>query len=333
MFDSNIRLDDKMAGKIIGYGSYLPSKKLSNEDLSHMVETNNEWIVERTGIESRNISDPNVETTSYMASEAAIKAIENAGIDAKEIDLIIVATTTPNYVFPSMSCIVQRETGAINSACFDLNSACPGFVTAFNTAQAYINAGQYETILVVGSECLSNYVDWKDRGTCILFGDGAGAIVLKKNEKVECDFIMRASGKRGDCLHCESAMQDVEQTDAFKESIYMRMKGQEVFKFAVTEVPKVIEDLLAKIGKEAKEIDLYVLHQANKRIIESVSKRLKVDILKFPMNIQNTGNTSSASIPVLLDELRKKGELKEGMKLVLSSFGGGLSWGATYIEL
>lgn len=322
-----------MIGRIKGLGSYLPSKVLTNKDLESIVETSDEWIVERTGIRERRISDPYKETVSEMAISAAKEALADSGIDPMEIDFIVVASTTNNMVFPTTACLVQGAIGADNAQCFDMNSACPGFLAAYNVAQNFISAGQAKTALVIGSECLSNYVDWTDRGSCILFGDAAGAMILQADEETE-DYhkcIIKASGKRYSCLKCESAMQRISEEDiAEKRKFYM--EGREVFKFAVTEVPKVILELCEKYDIKLDDVDMLVLHQANKRIIEAVSKRLDVSLDSFPMNIERTGNTSAASIPVLLTELKKEGKLKKGQKLILSSFGAGLTWGAAYIE-
>lgn len=322
-------------GRVIGIGSYLPERILTNDDLSRIVETNDEWITERTGIKERRISDPAKDTSESMAIEAAKKAVADSGIDPKKIGLVVVACTTPNVLFPALSTSVQAAVDADNAMCFDVNAACPGFVTAYVTAQSYLKSGMVDYALVVGTENLSNYVDFEDRSTCILFGDGAGAVVLKADPELKYDAIMRAAGKRGECMHCESYMQKgKEKTDAFLKSNFIQMDGQTVFKFAVTEVPKVIEDLLLKTGTAADEIDYFILHQANRRIIESVAKRLKQPIEKFPMNIGKTGNTSSASIPILLDEMKKDGLLGEGKKkIVMSSFGAGLLWGAVQTEI
>ena len=322
-------------GRVIGIGSYLPEKILTNDDLAKIVETNDEWITERTGIKERRISDPDKDTSESMAIEAAKRAVTDAGIDPLKIGLVIVASTTPNVLFPVLSASVQAAVNADNAMCFDVNAACPGFLHAFVTAQNYLRSGMVEYALVAGTENLSNYMDFTDRSTCILFGDGAGACVLKADDAVSYDAIMRAAGKRSECMHCESYMQKgKEKTPEFLKSNYIQMDGQTVFKFAVTEVPKVIEDLLSKTGTSADEIDYFILHQANRRIIESVAKRLKQPIEKFPMNISKTGNTSSASIPILLDEMKKDGLLGEGKKkVILSSFGAGLLWGAIQTEI
>jgi len=322
-------------GRVIGIGSFLPKDVLTNDDLAKIVETNDQWITERTGIKTRHISDPKTDTTESMAIAAAKAAVKDSGIDPSEIGLVVVASTTPNILFPALAACVQAAVDADNAMCFDLNAACPGFITAFVTAQNYIRSGMVNCALVVGAENLTNYVDFEDRGTCILFGDGAGAVVLKADENIGYDAIMRAAGKRGECLRCESYMQKGrEKTPEFIKSNYINMDGQTVFKFAVTEVPRVIDNLLTKTGTAPDEIDYFILHQANRRIIESVAKHLKQPIEKFPMNIENTGNTSSASIPILLDEMKKAGKLGEGKKkVVISSFGAGLIWGAFQTEI
>lgn len=323
-----------MTGKIIGLGAYLPEKVLTNDDLSKMVETNDEWITERTGIKERRISDPLTDKPSQMVVKAALQAVEDAGIDPKEIDLIITASTTSDLMFPTLSCVIHEALGCSEECgTFDVNSACPGWIAAFNAAQGFIETGNAKLALIAGVECTSNFVNWEDRGQCILFGDGAGAAILKAEEGKPNQFIMRSSGRRKDCLHCDNAMQPARvDEEGFKELTKFNMDGSEVFKFAVTEVPKIIRDLAAKYDFELEDIDWFVLHQANARIIEATSKKLKVGLEKFPMNIMRTGNTSSASIPVLLKEMKDNGQLKKGMKLVLASFGGGLTWDANYIE-
>lgn len=324
----------QVTGKIIGLGSYLPPKVLSNDDLSKMVETNDEWITERTGIKRRHIADGIEDKSSTMAIKAAKAAVEDAGIDPKDIDLIVAASTSPDVVFPSVAVCVQEALGCTEDVgCFDVNSACPGWIAAFNTVQGFIESGNSKLALVIGTETLSNYVDWNDRGTCILFGDGAGAAVLRAEEGKKNELIMRSSGKRGVCLHCENRKQPKRYDEEdFEQSTFFYMAGRDVFRFAITEVPKLIQDLAAKYNFSLDEVDYFILHQANARIIESTAKKLGIDIAKFPMTLQETGNTSSASIPSLLSTMKKDGRLKKGMKLVLASFGGGLTWDANYIE-
>ena len=306
-----------MIGKIKGTGSYAPTKILDNNDLAQMVETSDEWIRERTGIVTRHImEDDDVATMAYKASK---KALENAGIEAEEIELIILSTIAAKRPLPCSACEVQNLLGAVNAACFDLNAACTGFLFAYNTAQAYIASGMYKTILVIGSEGLSDIVDWNDRGTCILFGDGAGAAVLKAEEGRLFPQVTYSFGDKGEALVCEHGG-------------YIHMDGQAIFKFAVKEVSSCIQELLEKNKLSVEDIDYFVLHQANKRIVEGVAKRLNVDIRKFPMNMQKYGNTSSASIPVLLDEMNREALLKKGMKLVMAGFGAGLTLGASLVE-
>ena len=324
----------QVTGKIIGLGSYLPPKLLTNDDLSKMVETNDEWITERTGIKRRHIADGIEDRSSTMAIKAAKAAVEDAGIDPKDIDLIVAASTTPDLLFPTMATSVQEALGCTEDVgCFDVNSACPGWIAAFNTVQGFIESGNSKLALVVGTETLSNFVDWTDRGTCILFGDGAGAAVLRAEEGKKNEMIMRSSGKRGVCLHCENRKQPKRYDEEdFEQSTYFYMAGRDVFRFAITEVPRIIRDLSSKYGFSLDEVDYFILHQANARIIEATSKKLGIDNSKFPMTLQETGNTSSASIPSLLSVMKKDGRLKKGMKLVLASFGGGLTWDANYIE-
>ena len=306
-----------MIGKICGTGAYVPPNVMDNNDLSKLVETSDEWIRERTGIVRRHIADG--ENTVSMAVKSAESALKNANISAEEIDFIIVSTISSNVILPCAACEVQKEIGAVNAVWFDLNAACSGFLFAYNTAQAYIASGIYRTGIVIGAECLSNLIDWKDRGTCILFGDGAGAVVVKAKEGTQPSIITHSDGEKGKALTCE-------QND------FIHMDGQEVFKFAVKQVPKCICELLEANGLKKEEIHYFILHQANRRIVEAVAKILKIEIEKFPMNLQEYGNTSSASIPILLDEMNQKGLLRKGMKIVIAGFGAGLSWGASLIE-
>lgn len=326
-----------MIGKIYGTGACLPLKSLDNNDLSKMVETNDEWIRERTGVVRRRIIEN--ETTVSMASEAARKAVEQSQIKPEEIDLIIVSTISSDVVMPCTACEVQQYIGAENAACFDLNAACTGFVFAYNTAQVYLASGLYQTALIIGAESLSNLVDWSDRGTCILFGDGAGAAVLKADEDGTFEAVTHSMGAWGDALTCKSrhdktfeeAYKKQNLAEVYKDS-YMKMNGGDVFKFAVKKVPESIHELLGKANLTSGDIDYYILHQANRRIVEAVAKRMKEPIEKFPMNLSEYGNTSSASIPILLDELNRNGLLKKGQNIILAGFGAGLSWGASLLK-
>ena len=319
-----------MSTGIIGTGSYLPPNIIDNNELAKMVKTNDEWIREHTGIVERHIAMD--ETTSFMATEAALAAIENAGIDPKEIDLIVLATLSAERATPSMSCIVQDKVGAVNATCFDLNAACSGFVYALQTADAYIKAGMVKTALVIGAETLSKMVDWKDRSTCILFADGAGAAIVREQDHGILSSITHSDGSKGMSLKCKERSTRNFLNKKSEDKHYIQMIGPDIFKFAVRKVPACIELLLERAGVIKEDVTYFVLHQANARIVESVSRKMEVPIEKFPMNIEHCGNTSSASIPILLDEMNRDGMLKRGDKIVLCGFGGGLTWGAQLIE-
>mgnify|MGYP000479518818 FL=1 len=269
-----------MTTKIIGTGSYVPAQIVTNDDLSKIVETNDQWIRSRTGIGERRIATD--DSTSDMAAKAAARAIEQAGIDPEEIDLIILATSSPDYCFPNGACEVQAKVGAVNAACFDISSACTGFVFALSTAHAYISSGLYKTALVIGADLLSKLVDWTDRSTCVLFGDGAGAAVVTAAENGIIGLNMHSNGAKGGVLTCGSRSTGNFLLGKKPELGYMTMEGQEVFKFAVKQVPECIKEVLEETGNTAEDIDQFIIHQANYRIIESIAKRLKVDLEKFP---------------------------------------------------
>lgn len=322
-----------MAIRIIGTGSYLPKKVADNHFLSTIVDTDDEWIRQRTGIKERHLSNGK-EGTTYMATHAAEAALENAGITADELDMIIVATVSADTYVPSTSCQVQGAIGAIRATCFDLNAACSGFLFAMNTAYAYIEMGMAKTILIIGAETLSREVDWSDRSSCILFGDGAGAAIMRQEEGKGglIASVTGSDGSQGDVLTCKGRGIQNPFHQSKRKKDYLRMEGQAVFRFTVTMVPRCIKQILKKTGYDTEDIKFFVLHQANVRILELIAKRLKVDIDKFPMNLDRYGNTSSASIPILLDELNRNNLLEPGDKIVLSGFGGGLTWGAVLIE-
>lgn len=315
-----------MATGIIGTGSFLPPTVIDNNDLAKLVKTDDEWIREHTGIASRHIATD--EVTSFMGAQAAIEAIDNAGIEPKEIDLIVFATVSPERATPSMACIVQDKVGAVNATCFDINAACSGFVYALQTVDAYIRAGFAKTALVIGAETLSKMVDWKDRSTCILFADGAGAAVVKDTEYGIISSVTRSDGSMGMSLKCKDRSTRNFLNRKKEDKHYIQMIGPDIFKFAVRKVPACIDVLLERANMTKDDVDYFVLHQANSRIVASVSKKMEVPMEKFPMNIEYTGNTSGASIPILLDELNREGKLKKGDKIVLCGFGGGLTWGA-----
>lgn len=320
-----------MAIKIKGTGSCLPEKVVTNFDLEKIIETTNEWIVERTGIEQRHVSTG--ETAVDLAFEAAKQALAENNIDGADIDLIIAASCTEEMSFPGIACQVQANIGANNAVAFDLNAACSGFIFALNTASAYLENGIYKNALIIGSEVLSKVVDWDDRGTCILFGDGAGAMYIEADStKPATKFIQRSDGSKGQVLKLTNRENKNAFFEGESETKYLWMDGKEVFRFATRQIPDVINELLDASNMTIEDIDMFVLHQANIRIIENISKRLNADLDKFPSNVSKVGNTSSASIPILFDELRKEGKIVEGMKIILSGFGAGLTYGASLIE-
>ena len=336
--------------RITGTGSALPGRIVTNKELEQMVETSDEWIRERTGIGERHVSVG--ETVVTLASEAARKALEQAGKRAEEIDLILVATCSPEQYLPCCACRVQADIGAVNALAFDVNAACSGFLFALNTADAYLRMGLAENALIIGSEVLSKLVDWTDRGSCILFGDGAGAVVVercKAESRAVEEKQIPAAGILGRALHSDGTGGGVLQCDARELTTpyartsavktdqnqpmddrehFIQMDGQEVYRFATRRVPQCIEEALSDAGLTVPDIDLFVLHQANARIIDAVAKRLHADREKFPTNLERVGNLSSASIPVLLDELHKQGKLHRGDRIVLAGFGAGLTIGA-----
>ena len=324
-------MEKKMTGKICGTGSWVPDKVWDNNDLARMVETSDAWIRERTGVVQRHIAKEN-EYTVTMAARAAQKALEDAGMKAEEIDLIIVATISPTEIMPCVACGVQEQIGAENATCFDLNGACTGSLLALNTAQAYLAQGIYRSALVIGAEKLSGLTDWTDRGTCILFGDGAGAVVLKAEEGGKYAQVIKKKKKKGGALTLQSRNQICYENNPKAKETYIQMNGKEVFTFAVSKVPEAVKELLSREQVPCGDIRYYLLHQANERIIRSAARRLGEDISRFPMNMDRYGNTSSASLLILLDEVKRSGELQRGDKLVLAGFGGGLTYGASLIE-
>lgn len=319
-----------MTTRIIGTGSYVPEQIVTNDDLAKVMDTSDEWIRSRTGIGARRITTS--DSTSRMAAFAAEKALEQSGVKPEEIDLILLGTSSPDKCFPNGACEVQGMIGAVNAACYDISAACTGFIYALNTAHAFISSGLYKTALVIGSDVVSKLVDWSDRGTCVLFGDGAGAVVVKADQTGILGINMKSDGSKGEVLTCVSRTNGNLLTGEEPQMGYMTMDGQQVFKFAVRKVPECIGLVLDKAGVDVSEIKYFVVHQANIRIIESIAKRLKVSADRFPANMENYGNTSGASIPLILDEINRKGMLKAGDKIVISGFGAGLTWGAALLE-
>jgi 3-oxoacyl-[acyl-carrier-protein] synthase-3 len=320
---------------ILGTGSYLPEKVLTNADLEKMVDTNDEWIVSRTGIRERRIAAPE-EASSDLSVKAAEKALKKAGIRAEELDMIIVTTVTPDMNFPATACLVQDRLGAKKAATFDLSAACTGFIYGISTGAQFIATGVYKYVLVIGVECLSRIVDWTDRNTCVLFGDGAGAAVLGPVEEGYgfLSFELGGDGSGGNLLNLPAGGSRLPASEkTIQERLhYVHMSGREVFKFAVRVMGNATEEALAKAGLSKEDIDFLVPHQANIRIIDSAVKRLGLTEDKVVVNLDRYGNMSSASIPVALDEAVERGQIKKGDTMVLCGFGGGLTWGATVLK-
>lgn len=321
-----------MRAKIIGTGSCLPEKCVTNDDLSALVDTTDAWIQSRTGIRERHLVSSETETTLTLAVHAAKKAIDDAGIRPEDLDLILTATVSSDFITPSTACMVQKELGACHAAAFDLNAACSGFLFALNTVDAYFQAGIFETALVIGVETLSKIIDWSDRSTCVLFGDGAGAVVAKASPRGMIASLQGSDGSRGGILLCKNRTNNNPLISTGQEPDYLAMDGQEVFKFAVKKVPESIEHLLAQADFNLSQITYFLLHQANHRMIVSIARKLNLPMEKFPSNVDRCGNTSAASIPILLDEIHKAGKLSRGDILLLSGFGGGLTWAASLLE-
>lgn len=334
--------------KLLGTGACAPEKIVTNDDLAGLVDTNDEWIRTRTGICRRHVVTK--ETLTSMSVAAARQALEAAGLSPMELDMIIVATLTPDEPLPNASSAVQKALGARRAFCFDLSAACSGFVYGCGCAAMYIKGGAAKNVLVIGAEVLSKIVDWSDRKTCILFGDGAGAAVFgASTQPGYLGMDMGTDGERGYTLTMfERDMDNPFMTDGQKAAVnqtmdenghlkprsrYVYMDGPEVFKFAVKQVPESIHKLLDAQNLTVDDIDHFVLHQANYRIIESVAKRLKVGLDKFIITIDEYGNTSAASVPLALDELMRSGKVKPGDKVMISGFGGGLTWGSVLLQM
>jgi len=315
--------------RITGTGSYLPSKVLTNFDLEKIVETSHDWIVSRSGIHERHIAADD-EMTSDLALQASLRAIEAAGIGADEIDLVIVATTSPDQIFPSTACILQDKLGIRNrGAAFDMQAVCGGFVYAMNTADLYIRGGQAKTALVVGAEVLSRILDWNDRTTCVLFGDGAGAVILQASETPGIVAgKLHADGRHRGMLKAEGNIRNGEvQGDPF-----VKMDGQAVFKFAVKVLSEVVEEVLEENNLRGTDINWLVPHQANIRIMEATAKKLGLSMDNVIVTVANHGNTSAASIPLALDVAVRDGRIKAGQNILLEAVGGGFTWGAVLIR-
>lgn len=320
--------------RIAGTGSAVPDRILTNFDLEKMVDTSDEWIVERTGIRERRIASEDV-VTSDLASQAALRALDDAGMTAEEVDLIIVATVTPDTIFPSCACWVQAKIGAKKAAAFDISAGCTGFVYAVSLAWGLVAQGAYDSILVVGAETLSRIVDWEDRNTCVLFGDGAGAAVVKPCELGEgiLEYVLKSDGTGSDVLIIPAGGSGMPASHETVESRlhYIKMKGNPVYRFAVRAMVEATSEVLEKANLKIEDVDLIIPHQANQRLIELAAERLGVPD-KLYSNVAKFGNTSAASIPIALDEAARGGVLKNGDTLVLVGFGAGLTWGGAVLK-
>lgn len=320
---------------ILGTGSYVPEKVLTNLDLEKIVETSDEWIVSRTGIKERRIA-AREQASSDLAYEAAIKALEKARISAEELDLIIVATVTPDHSFPSTASVLQDKLGARHAAAFDLSAACSGFLYGLVTGAQFINTGSYKHVLVIGVETLSKITNWKDRNTCVLFGDGAGAVVLGPVEEGYglLSFELGSDGAGGNLLKQPAGGSRIPSTsETLNEGLnYIHMAGSEVFKFAVKIMEQASIRVVEKAGLKKEEIDFLVPHQANLRIIDYAIRRLDLNENKVMINLDRYGNMSSASIPIALDEALSDNKIKDGDNVILIGFGGGLTWGAAVLR-
>jgi 3-oxoacyl-[acyl-carrier-protein] synthase III len=322
---------------ILGTGSYAPDRILTNDDLAKMVDTSDEWIRARSGIRERRIAAAD-EATSDLAVQAAKRALGDAGVSASEIDLLIVATITPDYPMPSTACIVQHKLGVPSSAaCFDLNAACSGFIYGLDTACALISSGRYKKALVIGAEKLSSVVDWQDRGTCLLFGDGAGAAVIGASDTPGIGLLGTKLGAHGEDTDLLLIPGGGSRTPTTAESIargdqFIKMKGKEVFKLAVRVMEEAARDILEQHGVAAHQIGLVIPHQANLRIIDAIAQYLELPVERFFVNVDRYGNTSAASIPIALDEARKAGRIKPGDLTLLVAFGAGLTYGSALIR-
>jgi len=322
----------RIFARIAGTGSYLPERVLSNEELSRQVDTSDEWIHSRTGIRQRHIAAEG-QTTGDLGEQAARRAMDAAGVSADQLDMIVVGTTTPDLIFPSTACLIQARLGAGGCAAFDVNAACSGFVYALSVADKFIRSGDARTVLVVGAETLSRIVDWTDRSTCVLFGDGAGAVVLKADDE---------TGILSTHLHADGAKKELLWNPVGVSAGFMHekpnggaqilMKGNDVFKYAVKALDGVVEETLAANGLGTGDLDLLVPHQANLRIIEATAKRLEMPMDRVIVTVDRHGNTSAASVPLALDEAVRSGRVQRGQLLLLEAFGGGFTWGSALLR-
>ncbi len=325
-------MSERIYSRIAGTGSYLPEKVLTNDDLSRFVDTSDEWIRSRTGIRERHVAADG-QTTGDLGVEAARRALEAAGVDPGDLDLIVVGTTTPDLVFPSTACLIQARLGALGCTAFDVNAACSGFIYALSVADKFIRSGDARTALVIGSETLTRMVDWSERTTCVLFGDGAGAVVLKAD---------RETGILGTHLHADGSKKEllwnpVGVSVGFKPGepnagVRINMSGNDVFKYAVKALDGVVDETLAAHGLAKHDLDWLIPHQANLRIIEATAKRLDMPMEQVVVTVDRHGNTSSGSVPLALDTAVRDGRVQRGQLLLLEAFGGGFTWGSALLR-
>ena len=324
--------------KISGTGSYLPDKILSNEDLEKIVDTSDEWITTRTGIKERRIA-ADTQSTSDLATEAAVDAMADAKLTSDEIDLIIVATISPDAFFPSTACYVQKNIGAINALCFDVSAACSGFLYAMQIAENFISSGQRKNALIIGAEKLSSMVDWEDRNTCVLFGDGAGAAILTADEENEGSkkilaSVLGSDGRQTDILHVPGGGSacPITPDNADQKLNAIRMQGREVYKYAVNAMRRAAEQVLEKSHMKVEDVDKLIPHQANLRIIEAITDRMGIPSERTFVNLDKYGNTSAAAVAIALDEANKTQSIKKGDIVLLVAFGAGLTWASSLLK-
>ncbi len=321
---------------VAGTGSYVPEKILTNDDLAKLVDTSDEWITSRTGIKERRIAADG-EATSDLGTKAALEAMDDAGVTADEIDLIIVATVSPDMFFPSTACFIQKKIGAKNAVCFDVSAACSGFLYALQICRHFINGGNRKTALVIGAEKLSTMTNWEDRNTCVLFGDGAGAVVLREDPGASRYIIsssLASDGEQTDILTVPGGGSACPITPANVEQRLntIAMQGREVYKHAVNAMRRAAEDALEKAGFTADQLDMMIPHQANRRIIEAVTDRLGISREKTFVNLEKYGNTSAAAVAIALDEANRSGAIKSGDLVLMVAFGSGLTWASTLMR-
>ncbi|WP_140723283.1 MULTISPECIES: beta-ketoacyl-ACP synthase III [Gammaproteobacteria] len=320
-------MSKRVYSRIAGTGSYLPEKVLTNDDLAKIVDTSDEWIRTRTGIRERHIVADD-QTTGDLAYEAAVRALEAAGVQASDLDMIVVGTTTPDLIFPSTACLLQARLGATGCGALDVNAACSGFIYALSVADKFVRSGDCKTVLVVGAETLTRIVDWTDRTTCVLFGDGAGAVVLKADEE---------TGILSTHLHADGSKKEllwdpVGVSVGFEEGGKILMKGNDVFKYAVKALDSVVDETLEANGLDKHDLDWLIPHQANLRIIEATAKRLDMSMDQVVVTVDKHGNTSAASVPLALDTAIRSGRVQRGQLLLLEAFGGGFTWGSALLR-